>query len=357
MDIRVLDRKTDVVPILVDLYDANELYNLAGKKDHDARAELIEVITDLFQMELSFSEKEIIADILVELTRQAEKDLRQVLAHTLARNEDVPLRLVLQLANDDIDVAEIILRESPVLADIDLAYIIKSKPAEYWRAIAKRHEMSEMIAHMLVQTGDMDTAVSLVRNEHAHLSKATVKLLAEMARESQRLARPLLRREEISTEIAVSLYKYVGERLKKHIVETYGVSDKKVVQHVEATIDAINDLKQLSYLPDAKMLNDAMRAKHNKKLSVHMMLDTLRRKNLPAFVAQFSKFTGLSVENTIEIIGAKYVNEFASMAKIFGVKKQDFITMCLLTKVMRANGSCVMDVEEMERMARIYDIA
>src|SRR5262245_34641947 len=130
MDLSFLDKSSGVTPILVRLYDSHKLYGLAKDKKPMARAELTSAVSDLLDMDLSPRESELIADVLIALMRQAEKDLRLALAERLSVSDKAPLRLILQISNDDIDIAAPVLRNSNVLGDLDLIYIIKSKSAE-----------------------------------------------------------------------------------------------------------------------------------------------------------------------------------------------------------------------------------
>src|SRR6056297_3340090 len=110
MDLSFLSKtSSQVTPILVKLYDSHKLYGLAKDKKPEARGELTSAVVELFDMQLSNNEQELIADVLMELLRQAEIDLREALAHKLAARDDIPLRLALEMANDEIPVAKPIL--------------------------------------------------------------------------------------------------------------------------------------------------------------------------------------------------------------------------------------------------------
>src|SRR6056297_122186 len=124
------------------------------------------------------------ADVMISLMRQAEIDLREALAERLAVLDNVPLRLVLQLSNDEIDVARPVLKQSPVLSDMDLIYIMKSKGPEYWQAIAQREHMSNQIMNLLSDTRDVETGIALVENEKITLTEHTLNVLSEVAQNS-----------------------------------------------------------------------------------------------------------------------------------------------------------------------------
>ena len=103
MDLSFLDKSSSVTPLLVRLYDSHKLYSLAKDKKPLARAELTSAVSELLEMDLSPREGELIADVLIELMRQAEKDLCQALSEKLSVVDNVPLRLILQFSNDTID--------------------------------------------------------------------------------------------------------------------------------------------------------------------------------------------------------------------------------------------------------------
>ncbi|MGB4058291.1 MAG: DUF2336 domain-containing protein, partial [Alphaproteobacteria bacterium] len=193
MDLSLLDKSSGVTPILVRLYDSHKLYGLAKDKEPGARAELTSAVSALLEMKLSPREGELVADVLMSLMRQTEKDLRVAISEKLSVTDNVPLRLILQISNDEIDVAAPILRNSTVLGELDLAYIIKSKSAEYWREIASRKMLSDYVMNMLADTKDFDTAMALAKNMSVKLSEHVLVVLSDLAQKSEAIAAPLLR--------------------------------------------------------------------------------------------------------------------------------------------------------------------
>ena len=215
MTFDVLERTPEVAPLLVRLYDTHNLYSLAGDKDSkEARAELTTVMADLLSINLSQRESELITDVMLALIKQAEADLKAALAERLSIMDHVPLRVILGLANDEITVAEPILRKSPLLHDMDLLYILQAKGVEHGRVIACREGLSATIIDMLADTHDFQIAVNLSGNNGITLTEHAYRIFADMARESEMLARPLLSREDLPQEIAGRLYQFVGDELK-----------------------------------------------------------------------------------------------------------------------------------------------
>ena len=345
-----------MTPLLVKLYDSQQLHALAKDEAPLARAELTSAVTELLEMELSPREGELVADVLISLMRQAERDLRQALAERLSIMDNVPLRLVLQMANDDIEVAGSVLSKSMVLSDLDLIYIIKAKGAEHWQSIAKREEMTDQIINILVDTGEKGTVQNLAENKEIRLTEYALDVMGDMACKDEVLAKPLLRREEVTVDFAKRIYQHVGKALKGYIVERYDLDldgsvtdlvDDVILEFVEAA-DEGTDI-----LPTESMLKAAQRHKDKGLLTIKMMLGSLRRGQVPSFIAQFSKYTGMAPKTVAEMLLQNSGQGLAITCKAFDIIKADFMSIFLLTNGLR-NENKMADLKEMEKAMKYF---
>ncbi len=348
----LLEKSPEVGRLLVKLHDRNMLYIMAKSPDDMARAELTQTIVDLLSFELTPAEDELIADVLMSLIQQAERDLRRSLAERLAVMEDVPLRIVLNLASDEIFVADSVLRKSADLKDFDLIYILKAKDKEHWQSIAKRPEISDKLITMLADTNDLGTAINLTYNKAIRLNSYVVSKFFEMAKESDNLAKPLLMREELLPEMASTLYKFVGEELKTYIRENFGATD-----FVDAAIDEITSDFALvdngNYKPTPDMVVQAELLMEKGFLNSGVMVESLRSGQIASFVAQFSVYCGLPVETVNELIKQKTAQGMAVACKAMVIAKSDFINMFLLTS--RVRGARIIDENDLSRAISYYD--
>lgn len=360
MNLGFLDQSSKVTPLLVRLYDSQRLHSLAADKQPQAKAELTDAICELLEMELSPRESELVADVMIGLIRQSELDLRQALADRLAVLDNVPLRLVLQLANDEISVAGSVLRKSSSLSDLDLIYIIKSKTAEYWQEIAHRQAMSDQVMNMLADTGDFDTALVLAENKGIALNEYVITALSDLIQgnkenDTDRLAQPLLRREEVMADVAQILYQHVGEELKSFIQAEYGISHQSVIDMVDDVLLEFIDAEESGheFAPTTAMLSDTRRQKQKGLLTIKLMLGTLRRGQIKSFVAQFSFFTGLDVDSVLEVLAQTNGQGLAVACKAFNINKEDFVSMYLLTNRVR-NGGRMVEIKHMTKAINYY---
>ncbi|GJL84543.1 MAG: hypothetical protein DHS20C02_03180 [Micavibrio sp.] len=355
MDLGFLDKSSDVTPLLVRLYDSSKIYGLAKDKKPLARAELTSAVSELLELDVSPRESELIADVLIELMRQAETDLRQAVSERLSVMDNVPLRLALQVANDDIEVATPVLKHSKVLKDLDLIYIIKSQSPAHWQAIASRKILSDQVMNILADTGDFGTATTLAENMDIKLTEHTVTALSCLAQQSEQVARPLLRREEISSDIATKLYQFVGQELKQYILKNYKVESGVLIDAIDDVVLEFSDADSISeFAPTQIMLNAADRFKEKGLLTIKLMLGTLRRGQIQSFVAQFSRFADLDPQTVEEILVQPNGQGLAVACRAFDIMKADFVSIYLLTNRVRAQGKMV-DLKDMTKAVNYFN--
>ncbi len=327
-----------VTPILVKLYDTHRLHALARNRTPAARCELAQIVVDLLDRKLGVRESELVADILIDLIRQAEHDLRMALSDRLAMLGSAPLRVILHLATDDIDVARPVLEHSPVLGDSDLVYIIKSKGADYWRAIATRARMGESVLHALVDTCDLPTAQTLAENRAILLTDHALGVLGVLAHKSPRLARPLILRPEIPADLAAALYKAASEDLQARVTEKFSLPEAPVKETLDDLLKDFSAQSAESGLPTDAMLQAARSALSKGLITMGLMMDTLARGQTGSFVALMSAYARLSPEVTISILEQPSGDRLAGLCRGLGIDKSDFLTVFRLTQRLRSKG-------------------
>ncbi|NQZ13629.1 MAG: DUF2336 domain-containing protein [Alphaproteobacteria bacterium] len=356
MYMNLLQNSPEIGPLLVRLYDRHKLHNLTSSSGENTRAELATIMTDLLSMDLQPTESELITDVLIGLLNKAEVDLRSALADRLSTMGGVPLRMVLHLANDEIDVAESVLKDSEVLTDTDLIYIIRGKSNDHWQAIAERTEMSDGLIDALVDTKDLSTAITLSENKNIVLTKHAVNRFTHMSRHSDDLAKPFIMRNEVPNTVVTKLYQHVGIALKKFIRDEFAAVD------LDAVDTAIDDVVFQASLPEGANLTptvDLMIMAENMMekgfLTPDVMIDGLRRGQVITFVAQFSVYCGLLEQTVREMLAQKSAQGLAIACKAMGIQKPEFVNMFLLTHRFRSSGERVINKDELGLALKYYD--
>ena len=207
------------------------LLEMARDRSEAGRALLVNTVCDLFvDRDYNFSGREsaLMTDILRRLIGEVEAEVRKNLAERLCKLKTVPRELIVELANDNISIAQSILQNSPVLGDPDLVEIIRHRAREHQLAIAARQEIGASVSDALVGTDDVGVIKTLLENRSAVISVLTLEYLVEQSERIDAFHQPLLHREELSDELASKMYGWVSAALREHIAGRFDIPDAEL---------------------------------------------------------------------------------------------------------------------------------
>lgn len=167
------------------------------------------------------SNAQLVEAVLELLVRDVAKEVRKALAEAVADSHEVPPSIARRLATDEIEVAEPVLRQSPLLSDEDLIEIVRTNAMQYALAVAGRSQISEAVSEVLVDTGEAPVVARLVGNVGARLSQETLRrVVADFGAEREVQDR-LVRRPELSFELVDRLVRLIAEGLEWELVRTH----------------------------------------------------------------------------------------------------------------------------------------
>jgi uncharacterized protein (DUF2336 family) len=324
--------------------ETKHLFELARDKTVAGRKSLIDMVTDLFFANggaLSDRERALMSDILRQLIHDVENEVRHVLAERLAREATAPPDLVRALANDDIEVAHPILLRSPVLLDDELIEIIHHRTLEHQLAIAMRDKISEVVSDALVQTGNPDVVTRLLENETAQISKITLEYLVEQSKRVDTYQNPLLRRPELSPELARRMYWWVSAALRKDILERFAIEESELDDALEETVGHLAGEPTSEPDPASKSLLLAAEMARRQKVTPALLLQTLRQGEIALFEALFSKLSNIRLTLVRRLLFEPGGEGLAIACKALDFSAPDFATLFVLTRKARPNDGAL----------------
>ena len=112
--------------------------------DNAVRRQLAKRLADVICIpasQLTPQERHMAGDVLVELLRVADMDIREAVAKRLVMLNEAPRTILMILAKDEIRVARHVLEESKSLTDSDLIQISKKVSWAHRAVIAKRRKI------------------------------------------------------------------------------------------------------------------------------------------------------------------------------------------------------------------------
>lgn len=338
-------------------FTSQGLIKLAQENSHGSKKVLMENISDLFlssEGRLNDHERVLMNDIMVKLLKNVEKRIRKDLAERLAESDDMSLELVTMLANDHIEIAQPILEKSSLLRDVDLIETIRNRTDAHRLAIAIRAHVSAEVSSELIEHGSEDVIETLVRNDNAELSQASIDYLVQESRSVDRFQEPLLNRNDLSFELAHKMYWWVSAALRRKIVAEFDVDQT-------AFDDALEMVTKTAVTKHDETEGVMSKATHlvrnlakQKKLNFDFVVTSLRQERINIAVAAIAELSGLSVKIIWRVLRERNDESLAVICRAIGLEKSQFSTMFLL--ILQTNsGPKARSTSILNNMVNLYD--
>jgi len=182
-----------------------ELEEVLRSGSADKRTRTLQKITDLFVYGAPGYGEDHVAvfdDVLGRLIEEIEARALAELSHRLAPVDNAPIGVVQRLArDDDIEIAGPLLKNSPRLAEADLAEIARSKGQDHLLAISERPKIGVAVTDILVARGDQNVARKVAANRGAKLSEKGFNRLVDRAEGDDVLAVNVGQRPDIPAHV------------------------------------------------------------------------------------------------------------------------------------------------------------
>ncbi|MEM6665734.1 MAG: DUF2336 domain-containing protein [Pseudomonadota bacterium] len=195
--------------------------NLDGDAARGKSGLLLAHVADLLKLtsdQCSEEQLDTYDTVLLKLAERVEVEARIELARKLAPLARAPRAVIRRLAGDQIEVAEPVLTESPVLDDIDLVYLVENQTGGHCAAIARRTVVSETVSGAIVSRGDDQALRVLAANAGASFDTSTAEKLVGWAGSDKALLALLNKRGDLPTsaigQAVDNAARSLGDKLK-----------------------------------------------------------------------------------------------------------------------------------------------
>lgn len=218
--------------------------------------------------------------------------VRQALAETLASSPMAPRAVILALSEDQPDVACHVLTFSPVLTDADLVDLCGRGSAMARGLIAARPNLSRGVAAAIAEVGDLGEILILLENPSAHVSRYSLKRLAERFGREACVRNLLLANEALPAEARDLLVGHVSALLAQSGLVRSTMSPSRIA-HV--TREA-SDLAALTLAAEAGSDDLPLLVEHlaaSERLTPAFLMHALCSGRIEFFAAAMTYLTGL----------------------------------------------------------------
>ncbi|MEZ5757143.1 MAG: DUF2336 domain-containing protein [Emcibacteraceae bacterium] len=315
--------------------EIQNLIKLAHDSSKKGRADLFNGITDLIEsqyQQISSTEIDLMMDILGRIIRDVEVSLRRKLSLKLADKDDVPVELIILLANDEIEVANPVLIQNTLLTDRELVNIIQRKSRQHQLSIAARKMLSSEVCRELVKTDDDGVIVTMLTNKEARIDNETIELLVEKSKTREVLQSPIIHREDLPKHIAARMYSWVSMSLKQELLEIHSFSAEELETILSESVDELKseDELRINKGDSEKTLIDKL--KKANKLHISFLMKSLRQGNIRLFELAFAEILNIPEAIMYNILYERGPSALAIACCAAKIDKSVFLTMFRLTR-------------------------
>ncbi len=153
------------------------------------------------------------AAMLTVLAEDADLEVRLELARLLGPHPLAPRHVIMTLAADHVAVSALVLAQSPLLVDGELARMARDGEPEAQIAIACREPVSPALASAIGQNAGRDACLALITNPVAALAASALDAIAHRFGTDDEIRRGLLVQPMLSPKTRVLLIEKLGEKL------------------------------------------------------------------------------------------------------------------------------------------------
>jgi len=333
--------------------------------DNSVRKQLAKRLSDVICIpasQLTPQERHMAGDVLVELLRDADTDLRESVAKRLVMLNEAPRTILVILAKDDIQVAKHVLEESKSLTDSDLIQIVQKVSGAHRKVIAKRRKVSDAVVDGLVQFLEEDVVETLLKNKGANFSETAIQRILTVSRSHPPYVDLLVKRVELRPSHGLTMFWWANPETRKKILHRFAVT-RGVLQNSchdlfpKAAAEGWSDpgvRKALQFIERRQRNRAAMERSEYETLEAAVEAaeaEGLTRK----LTEEISYIAGIKPATGAQILTDKTGESIAILCKAPGMKRNfiEKIWRALKRPVYDSNGDIHPDLA---RVTQTYDV-
>jgi uncharacterized protein (DUF2336 family) len=276
----------------------------------------------------------LMSTLFLNLVVEAERDMRRRLSQKLATAEWAPPALINILALDEIEIARPVIAASPVLKDDDLIKLLFEATVEHQIEVARRPALGRPVVVEILRQGEPAVLTALAGNPTAELTDADMRELVCEARRVAALRVPLARHPKLTSELALQLYVWLGQAMRKSLTERFRLDAEALDSMLAETVrEAHGGLGVADPQPAAANDEGGMRDMERRlveklhaagQLRPGYLVRALREGRVNLFASALSTLAGISVEEVREAMDSPSSERLLYYCEHVGVDRSAF---------------------------------
>ncbi|MEM7289004.1 MAG: DUF2336 domain-containing protein, partial [Pseudomonadota bacterium] len=182
--------------------------------------------------DISDEESDDVEAAITTLLNDGSARVRRQLALSFGAYPSAPQHIVSSLANDSLEISTIVLSQSPVFHDAELAAIVREGNEKQQVAIACRPWLSEKLVETLISSSGREACYAMLLNPAANLSKSKLHELAGKFGQDTQIRNVLLEQFDLYAETRLLLMEELGSQLTLMMENNRWVSEDRAEKAV-----------------------------------------------------------------------------------------------------------------------------
>ena len=298
------------------------------------RALMVRKLADIVVLpagRISYNERCLTADILLQVVDKVEVELRIEVAERVSRVAESPPALLRMLLIDEPVVAEKVILGAEVIPEALLIEAARKGTTVHRTMIARRTDISTAVADAVLEFDELDVFKQILRRDDCLLSPDAINKLVAMSATRSELQGPLLRRAELEPAHGFMMFWWVDAERRRRIFARFAM-DRGVIQ------DALADLyprvfrsgepdpfvKEILILAERR---HRPRGVNGEPVSMDVVKRTMKAaRKYPAqeIIDAVGMVAGVSRELAARILRDPGGEAFAVICKALGIPRNDF---------------------------------
>jgi uncharacterized protein (DUF2336 family) len=265
-----------------------------GETDEDRALAARKICNRVDVLNLTDDERAAAHDILKLISMDAAELVRRAMAVTLKSSPNLPHDIAIKLAADVDAVATPVLVSSPILTDEDLIAVLQHSTTSKRCAVAAREEVSPIIVHEIIDTGD-DRAVGIAAaNDGACFEDASYQRTLEEFGKNADVMDAFVARSYLPLDITEKLIAHISDEAMQRMVKKHALPPQLAVEISEttrerATVDLV-DQAGLAHDP----MHFVQQLRMNGRLTPSLILRTVLRGHVRFLEFALAEMAGVS---------------------------------------------------------------
>ena len=257
------------------------------------------------------------------LLDDSSPDVRYALADALASSPEAPRHVLLTLAADQPEIAELVVARSPVLIDAELVDIGAEAAEPLQIAVASRARVSSAVSAAIAEVGEQSACRRLIANQGAEIARISFRRIAERFGDDPTMREALLDRPGLPPDVRQMLIQRLGRALGDlGLVKSWIAEDRAKTLVREACDRATVALAADSEIDELPALVEHLRV--TGQLTTALILRAVCAGNVAFFEAVLAALAGVPQARVASLVRGGRISSLRAVYDTAGLPARAF---------------------------------